>query len=112
MLGAAATSTLTLPCLTDHHVYHVTFLPADVCAAPAASLLSLANRTGMNHGLPGETLEYYLTCGADPTVQPEGAYKMVGARGAGVGKGCWFGGCTLLRCPVLLRLNLMPASRS
>jgi hypothetical protein len=57
--------------------YAIGIIGADLCAAPTDTILFLAGETGMAGGLPGESLSYYLTCGASPATPPAGAYKLL-----------------------------------
>jgi hypothetical protein len=57
--------------------YALGIIGADVCAAPANTLLTLTDSAGMGSGLPAETLRYYLQCGPNPATAPGGAYKLI-----------------------------------
>ena len=50
---------------------------ADICYDPNATLMTLAS-SNMPSGMAGDTLAYYLTCGANPSTKAIGAAGMIG----------------------------------
>ena len=57
--------------------YAVGVIGADICYDPNGTLLTLAAKNGLSGGMAGDTLNYYLTCGANPAEPPIGAASMI-----------------------------------
>jgi hypothetical protein len=57
--------------------YAVGVIGADICYDPNGTLVTLATSNGLSGGMAGDTLNYYLTCGANPAQAPIGAAGMI-----------------------------------
>ena len=58
--------------------YAVGVIGADICYDPNATLMTLASGYMPAGGMAGDTLSYYLTCGANPATKAIGAVSMIG----------------------------------
>lgn len=68
---------ITLIIILTGVYYAIAIIGSDVCVAPNDVLWSLASKTGAAGGAAGDTLSYYLHCGANPALPPMGAYKLL-----------------------------------
>ena len=78
--GASAMPTILLTfliCILAGIFYILGIVGADICYDPYMVIQRLGSSVGLSGGMIGDTLTYYLTCGANPATPRMGALTMV-----------------------------------